>query len=283
MADPATDAYSRLSEAAGAVESRSQVRPALAIVLGSGLGTLADALEDAVVVPYSEIPYFPGSTAPGHAGQMLLGSFEGHDVVMLSGRAHLYEGYTPEDAVFAVRLARLLGAETLVVTNAAGAVNLSFTPGLLMLITDHINLTGRNPLIGPNDSRFGVRFPDMSEAYSAELRDLARQVAADLRLPVAEGVYLGLLGPSYETPAEVRMTRILGADAVGMSTVLEVVAANHMGMRVLGISCMTNMAAGIVPQKLTEEEVIETAERVRSEFAALVRGFVRRYGEVSRA
>jgi purine-nucleoside phosphorylase len=279
MNQPRSGPYSRLDEAARAVAARAVARPRIAVVLGSGLGALAEDLAEPVVIPYSEIPHFPGSTAPGHAGKLLLGRLDGQDVIMLSGRAHLYEGHMAEHAVFAVRLARILGAETLIVTNAAGAVNLSFSPGQLMLISDHINLTGQNPLIGPNDDRLGVRFPDMSEPYDSTLRSLARDVAQSLGLPIVEGVYLGLLGPSYETPAEVRMTRILGADAVGMSTVLEVIAANHMGMRVLGISCMTNMAAGILPQKLTEQEVIDTANRVREEFAALVRGVIGRCEE----
>jgi purine-nucleoside phosphorylase len=267
----------KLEAAAEDVRRRSSIKPRLAIVLGSGLGAMAGDLGNADVVEYSDIPHFPRSTAPGHAGRLFLGSLGGEAVIMLSGRAHLYEGYAPEEAVFAVRLSRMLGAEALIVTNAAGAVNQAFTPGLLMLIADHINLTGHNPLVGANDPRLGVRFPDMSEAYDARLRALARDVAHDQRLAVVEGVYMGLLGPSYETPAEVRMCRKLGADAVGMSTVLEVIAANHMGMKVLGISCMTNMAAGILPHRLTEEEVIETAGRVRGEFAGLVRGIVARY------
>lgn len=275
------DVAARVEAAARAVRACTALRPRVAIVLGSGLGALTDELQGATLVPYAEIPHFPRSTAPGHSGTMALGRLAEQEVVLLSGRAHLYEGYSPDEAVFGVRVAHRLGAEMLIVTNAAGAVNLAFAPGLLMLISDHINLTGRNPLVGPNDPRLGVRFPDMSEAYSGALRALARRVATDLGLPLVEGVYLGLLGPSYETPAEVRMCRTLGADAVGMSTVLEVVAAIHLGMRVLGISCLTNMAAGILPRPLTEQEVIDTAGRVRAEFTALVRGVVARYGEVS--
>jgi purine-nucleoside phosphorylase len=274
QADRASDPYTRLGIAAQAVSRLTSIKPRIAIVLGSGLGTLAESAQLETRITYSDIPHMPVSTAPGHAGTLSLGTLEGRPVALLSGRAHLYEGYGPEQVVFAVRLMRRLGAEALIVTNAAGGVNLDFYPGLLMLISDHINLTARNPLVGPADSRIGLRFPDMSEAYDARLRGLARAAAEELELPLAEGVYLGLLGPNYETPAEVRMVRILGGDAVGMSTVLEVIAAHHMGMRVLGISCITNMAAGILPRKLTEEEVIETATGVRDQFADLVRRVV---------
>lgn len=266
-----------LQEAVASVRARTSVRPRIAIVLGSGLGALAERVEDAFAVPYSEIPHFPRSTAPGHAGKLVIGGLEGQPVVAFAGRAHLYEGYSASDVVFGVRLARQLGAEALIVTNAAGGVRASFTPGTLMLISDHINLTGANPLTGPNDSRLGRRFPDMSEAYDAQLRRLAREVARRRQMIMPEGVYLGLLGPNYETPAEIRMARMLGADAVGMSTVLEAIAANHAGLRVLGISCITNMAAGMLPQKLSEEEVIETADQVHEAFAALIRGIVAEY------
>lgn len=277
MAEPL--AWEQVDEAARIVSSRTPLRPRIAIILGSGLGTLAERVENAVIVPYEDIPHFPRSTAPGHAGRLVIGRLEGVTVAMQSGRAHLYEGYRPADVVFGVRLLRYLGAQTLIVTNAAGGVNPNLSSGRLMLISDHINLTGANPLVGLNDARFGPRFPDMSLAYDPELRALARDVAVAQRLPLAEGVYLGLLGPNYETPAEIRMARTLGADAVGMSTVLEVVAANHGGMRVLGISCITNMAAGMLPQRLSEEEVIETAHRVREEFAGLVCGIVTALGE----
>lgn len=275
--DETTDPHERLERAAAAVREVAPVKPTVAIVLGSGLGGLADVADVETRIPYADIPYMPVSTAPGHAGRLLLGRLEGLNVALLSGRAHLYEGYEPERVAFAVRLMRRLGAETLIITNAAGGVNTAFTPGLLMLISDHINLTGRNPLVGPADPRIGLRFPDMSEAYDPQLRALAREAAGELGVPLAEGVYMGLLGPNYETPAEIRMLCTLGADAVGMSTVLEVVAAHHIGMRVLGISCITNMAAGILPQKLTEEEVIETANRVRDDFAALVRKILELY------
>lgn len=193
----------------------------------------------------------------------------------MAGRVHLYEGYTAAQVAFPIRVLRALGAEILIVTNAAGGVNAAFHPGSLMLITDQINLTGQSPLVGPNDHEFGVRFPDMSEAYAGDLRRLAHRAAATVEVPLEEGVYLGLLGPAYETPAEIRMARILGADAVGMSTVLEVIAAVHGGMRVLGLSCITNMAAGMLPQKLTEEEVFETARRVAPQFGRVIRAVVR--------
>jgi purine-nucleoside phosphorylase len=269
------DTFAQLEAAAAAVSRLSDVRPRVAVVLGSGLGTLAESAQLQTRIPYTDIPFMPVSTAPGHAGALLLGELEACPVALLSGRAHLYEGYSPGQAVFATRLVRWLGAETLIVTNAAGGVNTSFHPGQLMLISDHINLTGQNPLVGPLDTRLGVRFPDMSEAYDSALRALAIDAAAGLGISMVEGIYMGLLGPNYETPAEIAMVRTLGADAVGMSTVLEVIAAHHMGMRVLGVSCITNMAAGILPQKLTEEEVIETAMRVRDDFAAVVRGVVR--------
>lgn len=271
------DYYAQLEEAATTVMYRIPQRPALAIVLGSGLGLLADELADPVSISYSEIPHFPVSTVPGHAGRLMMGTFQGVPVAMMSGRVHLYEGYSAGQVVFPIRLLGMLGVESLIVTNAAGGVNPRFSTGALMLITDHINLTGHNPLVGTNDARFGTRFPDMTEAYPPELRALAKRSATELGVPLEEGVYLGLLGPTYETPAEVRMVRLLGGDAVGMSTVLEVIAANHMGMRVLGISCITNMAAGMLPQKLNHEEVMETASRVANQFAALLRATVAGY------
>ena len=268
---------SQVDEAVAAIRGRTDVQPRLGIVLGSGLGPLADEVEAATAVPYDEIPHFARSTAPGHAGKLMLGELDGQPVAVMAGRLHMYEGYEPAQIVFPIRLMRRLGAQTLIITNAAGGVNTGFAEGTLMLIADHINLTGRSALAGPNDRELGPRFPDMSDAYSQELRGLARRVAGEVGVDVAEGVYLGLLGPSYETPAEIRMARLLGADAVGMSTVMEVIAANHIGMRVLGISCITNMAAGILPQKLSEQEVLDTAHRVRAEFTRLVRGIVAAY------
>jgi purine-nucleoside phosphorylase len=277
-AEAMNEYYAQLQAATAVVAGRIRRPPRLAIVLGSGLGLLADEVADGVSIPYAEIPHFPVSTAPGHAGRMVAGSFQGVPVAMMAGRVHLYEGYSAGQVVFPVRLLRELGVETLIVTNAAGGVNPRFSSGALMLITDHINLTGHNPLVGPNDDRFGTRFPDMTEAYSLELRMLAESAAVKTGVPLEEGIYLGLLGPTYETPAEVRMVRMLGGDAVGMSTVLEVIAANHLGMQVLGISCITNMAAGMLPQKLHHEEVMETASRVSGQFAALLRSVVAGYG-----
>lgn len=248
------------------------------LILGSGLGALSEHVEEAVSVPYGVIPHFARSTAPGHAGHLVLGRLAGRPVAVMVGRSHLYEGYSPTQIVLPIQALQLLGSEIMIVTNAAGGVNPQFRPGTLMVIRDHINLTGRNPLVGVNDDRLGTRFPDMTEAYDVELRSLAMQVAAIQRLPLAEGVYLGLLGPSFETPAEIRMARLLGADAVGMSTVMEVIAARHAGMRVFGLSVITNLAAGMSGNQLTEDEVIETATAVRDQVAALIQEIVRRIG-----
>jgi purine-nucleoside phosphorylase len=270
--------HEQLGEAVAAIRRTSDLQPRIGIILGSGLGPLADEVADSTAVPYEQIPHFPISTAPGHAGKLVLGQLDAQPVVAMAGRVHLYEGYTPEQVVFPVRTMRKLGAEMLLLTNAAGGVNPHFGAGTLMAISDQINFTGRNPLVGPNDVELGARFPDMSEAYSTTLRDLAHGVARQFGIPLAEGVYMGVLGPNFETPAEIRMARAFGADAVGMSTVMEVLAAQHCGMHVLGISCITNMGAGILPHKLTEAEVFDTAQRVRHEFARLVRGIVAAYG-----
>lgn len=264
----------QLDDAVAAVRESTEVAPRVALVLGSGLGALAAEVENAIVVPYTDIPYFPTSTAPGHAGRLVVGTIEGTPVAIMAGRVHLYEGYTPQVVAFPIRVLHRLGAESLIITNAAGGINPEYHPGTLMLIADHINLTGHNPLTGPNQSELGPRFPDMSAAYSPRLRELAMTVGERAGDALEQGIYLGLHGPSYETPAEIRMFRLLGADAVGMSTVMEVIAAHHIGMEVLGISCITNMAAGMLPVKLTEQEVIDTAERVSREFKALLRGIV---------
>lgn len=269
-----TEIAVQLREAAAAIRERSTCAPEIALILGSGLGALAGEVDEAVVVPYTYIPNFPASTAPGHAGRLVLGSIEGKSVAVMAGRVHLYEGYTAQQVAFPVRVLRLLGATTLIITNAAGGVNPDFHPGSLMLITDHINLTGHNPLIGPNVADLGPRFPDMSAAYSPNLLRKARAAGQRIGEPLEEGLYAGVNGPSYETPAEIRMVRLLGADAVGMSTVMEVIAANHAGMETLGISCITNMAAGMLPVKLTEEEVIDTAERVSRQFKGLLRAVI---------
>ncbi|MCL7747085.1 purine-nucleoside phosphorylase [Halalkalibacter sp. MEB205] len=251
------------------------VTPSIGLILGSGLGVLADEIQNPVKVPYSEIPNFPVSTVAGHAGQLVFGMLEGKQVVAMQGRFHFYEGYSMDVVTFPVRVMKALGVEQIIVTNAAGGVNESYEPGNLMIIKDHINNMGQNPLIGPNDEAFGVRFPDMSSAYSGRLRELARDHAEKLTINVQEGVYVGNTGPSYETPAEIRMLRTLGADAVGMSTVPEVIVARHAGLEVLGISCISNMAAGILPQPLTHDEVIETTEKVKSDFLALVKSIVK--------
>ena len=266
--------YEIAKKSAEYIQSKLKVTPEIGLILGSGLGILAEEIEDAVAIPYSEIPNFPVSTVHGHAGQLVIGQLSGKTVIAMQGRFHHYEGYTMDKVTFPVRVMKLLGVEKLIVTNAAGGVNKDFTPGDLMLITDHINMMG-NPLIGANDERFGPRFPDMSTAYDREFQQLARTVAADLNIKIQEGVYLGLTGPTYETPAEIRMIRTLGGDAVGMSTVPEVIVANHSSMRVLGISCITNMAAGILDQPLNHEEVIETTEKVKNTFLLYVKELVK--------
>ena len=248
--------------------------PQVGIVLGSGLGAFADELTDALDIPYGDIPGWPRSTAVGHAGKLIVGKLDAIEVVLMAGRAHLYEGYTPQQAVYGVRVLGKLGVRKMIFTNAAGGINLSFRQGSLVLISDHINLQGSNPLAGPNDESLGPRFPDMTEAYSLRLRAAALQAARGLGVPLPEGVYAGLLGPSYETPAEIRYLRAIGADLVGMSTVGEVIAANHMGMECLGISCVTNMAAGVSPQKLNHEEVLEVGRQVRDGFVRLLKAIV---------
>ncbi|MDO7905130.1 purine-nucleoside phosphorylase [Paenibacillus sp. JX-17] len=259
-----------IQEAASYIQGESAIKPEIGLILGSGLGILAELIEDAVRIPYDDIPHFPVSTVEGHEGELLLGTIKGRPVVMMKGRFHMYEGYGPEVTAFPVRVMKELGVQSLLVTNAAGGVNTSYQPGDLMVLSDHLNLTGKNPLIGPNDNNLGVRFPDMSEAYSRRLRGIAKETAASQGFKVQEGVYAGLLGPTYETPAEIRMLRTLGSDAVGMSTVSEVIVARHAGIEVLGISCITNMAAGILDQPLSHDEVMETAERVREQFLSLV-------------
>lgn len=265
--------------AAAYIQKRAAQSPKIGLVLGSGLGVLAEQMTRAVKIPYRDIPSFPISTVPGHAGQLVLGKLGGNDVVTMQGRFHYYEGYALSEVTFPVRVMHELGVETVIVTNAAGGINESFESGDLMLIRDHINFTFRNPLIGRNQPEWGPRFPDMSEAYDRTLRKLAREVASEQGIRLQEGVYAGVTGPSYETPAEIRMLRTLGGDAVGMSTVPEVIVARHMGMRVLGISCITNMAAGVLDQPLSHEEVMETAERVRGTFMTLVTEIVGKIGE----
>lgn len=268
----------KIVNAASFLKEKYTKAPKVGLILGSGLGVLADEITEPVKIPYNEIPDFPVSTVEGHAGQLVFGDLNGVSVVAMQGRFHYYEGYSFEKVTFPVRVMKELGVETLIVTNAAGGVNETFTPGDLMLISDHINNMGSNPLIGRNDSKLGVRFPDMSEAYSKDLRKRAKEIAQELNINVKEGVYVGNTGPTYETPAEVRMLRVLGGDAVGMSTVPEVIVARHAGLRVLGISCISNMAAGILDQPLNHEEVIETTEKVKKDFLQYVKALVKNMG-----
>jgi purine-nucleoside phosphorylase len=269
----------RLRRAAEDVRRADTRTPRVALVLGSGLGSFADSLDARTVIPFADIRGMPVSSVVGHAGNLVIGEVGGMPVVAMQGRVHLYEGHPPADVVFGVRLMALLGATTLFITNAAGGCGEGLQPGDLMLIEDHINLSGQSCLVGPNEVELGVRFPDMSEAYDRRLRELADDVAHGQGVTLARGVYAGLLGPSYETPAEIRMLCRVGADAVGMSTVLEVIAAKHMGMRVLGISCITNLAAGISAHALSHDEVTETATRVRRTFEGLLRGVLARMAE----
>lgn len=259
----ASELVKRLDEAVVHIGSRTRLRPTIALVLGSGLGAFADSLKGATRIPYKEIPHFPVSTAIGHKGELVVGSCNGTPVAVMSGRVHRYEGYTPEQVVFPIRVLGRFGARIAIMTNAAGSVNVNYHPGELMLIEDHINLTGENPLVGENPKPLGERFFDMSDAYDRQLREIAEKACRKFGVTVRSGVYLGLLGPSYETPAEIKMARALGADAVGMSTVPEVIAARHMKVRVLGISCITNMAAGVSKKAIDHEEVLEITERVK--------------------
>jgi purine-nucleoside phosphorylase len=265
----------KIQNALGFLKQKYANTPRIGLILGSGLGVLADEIGNPVKIPYNEIPDFPISTVEGHAGQLVFGLLSGVEVVAMQGRFHFYEGYSMEKVTFPVRVMKELGVDMLIVTNAAGGVNESFSAGDLMIISDHINNMGTNPLIGPNDSKLGVRFPDMSEAYTKELRAVAREIADRLNINVKEGIYFGNPGPVYETPAEIRMVRALGGDAVGMSTVPEVIVARHSGMKVLGISCISNMAAGILDQPLTHDEVIETTERVKADFLQYIKEIVK--------
>ena len=268
--------YDQVEAAAAFVRTRSTALPTIAIVLGSGLGDFADTLQHQTAIPYADIPHWPVSTVVGHAGKLVIGEVAGKRIAVLSGRAHAYEGHPLSTVVFATRVMGRLGVTSLVLTNAAGGINTSFTQGALMVIDDHLNLIGSNPLVGPNDARFGARFPDMTEVYSKRLRGVADDAAATSGIALAHGVYAALHGPSYETPAEIRYLRTIGADAVGMSTVPEAIAARHMGMDVLGISCITNMAAGVLPQPLVHDEVMATAQRVRGAFGSLLEGIIGR-------
>lgn len=269
-------AFMQAEQAAKFVLGRTQLRPRVAVVLGSGLGAFAGELAEASAIEYRKIPHFPISTAIGHAGRLVIGKVNGVTIAAMQGRVHFYEGYSLEQVISPMRVLARLGIRAVVLTNAAGGISREYTQGCLVLLRDHINLQGSNPLIGPNDERFGVRFPDMTQVYWKPYREFAREEAGRLGMQLFEGVYAGLTGPSYETPAEIRYLRTIGADLVGMSTVPEVIAAAHLGIRVLGISCVTNMAAGILDQPITTEEVIETGERVKGQFAALLSAVIPR-------
>jgi purine-nucleoside phosphorylase len=271
-----SDQFALADSAAQLIFSRTPLRPRIGLVLGSGLGAFADSLTDAARVPYAEIPSFPQSTAIGHAGRMVVGKAGSVAVAAMQGRVHLYEGYSAQQITFPIRVFGRMGIRAVILTNAAGGIDLSYSQGALVLIRDHINLQGTNPLVGPNDDRFGPRFPDMTKAYAEEYRAIAREEAGKLNIILQEGVYAALLGPSYETPSEIEYLRRIGANLVGMSTVAEVIAARHMGMKVLAISCVTNMAAGILDQPLSHSEVMETGERVKSTFESLLRAVLPR-------
>ncbi len=270
------DQFSPAEAAARLILDRTSLRPNIGLVLGSGLGGFADSLTDSMAVPYADIPAFPCSTAIGHAGRMIIGNVGSVSVAAMQGRVHLYEGYSAQEITFPIRVFGRMGIRAVILTNAAGGINLGYSQGALVLIRDHINLQGANPLVGMNDDRFGVRFPDMTHAYEKQYREIARTEAAKLNIALHDGVYAALPGPSYETPAEIEYLRRIGADLVGMSTVAEVIAARHMGIKVLAISCVTNMAAGILDQPLSHKEVMETGERVKTTFESLLKAVLPR-------
>jgi len=273
MPIPFPDDFSRADETAQFILARTSLRPRIALVLGSGLGSFADELRDAVRISYEDIPSFPPSTAIGHAGKLVIGKLEEIPLAVMQGRVHLYEGYSPQQVAFPVRVLERMGMQAIILTNAAGGINTGYARGALVVLRDHINLQGQNPLLGPNDDRFGIRHPDMTDAYNRQFR----QFVLDEWMRIGgiyEGVYAAVAGPSFETPAEIKFLRTIGADLVGMSTVPEVIAARHLGLEVLAISCVTNMAAGITGEKITHQEVLETGERVRGKFLALVRAVV---------
>ena len=278
-ADAGVGEFERAGQAADFVFSRTKLRPKIALVLGSGLGAFADEFAEAARIPYAEIPYFPRSTAIGHAGQLVIGKVGAVPVAGMQGRVHLYEGYSAKEVVFPIRVFARMGVKAVILTNAAGGIKREFSQGRLVAISDHINLQGVNPLTGPNDERFGLRFHDMTAAYDRRFREMAVGEGNRLGIGMYEGVYAALPGPSYETPAEIRYLRTIGADLVGMSTVPEVIAARHSGIRVLGISCVTNAAAGILDQPLNHIEVLETAERVKGQFIGLLKAVIPRIAE----
>jgi purine-nucleoside phosphorylase len=266
--------FTRAEAAAKFIQKKTKLRPKIALILGSGLGGFADEFANAVRIPYTKIPHFPRSTAIGHAGQLVLGKVEGVEVVGMQGRVHLYEGYSAKDVAFPIRVFARMCVKAVILTNAAGGIKKDFTQGRLVVISDHINLQAVNPLIGPNDEHFGPRFPDMSRAYDRKFRELTLAEGRRLGINLGEGIYAALAGPSYETPAEIHHLCSIGADLVGMSTVPEVIAARHSGIRVLGISCVTNAAAGVLDQPLDHKEVLETAERIKGQFIGLLRAVI---------
>lgn len=274
-----SEAFHQADSAAQFLTSKTPLRPKVGIVLGSGLGGFADELSESVRIPYPQIPGFPRSTAIGHAGYMVIGNADAIPIAAMQGRVHLYEGYTPQQVAFPIRVFGRMGIRAVILTNAAGGINLAYKQGALVVISDHINLQGHNPLVGENDECFGIRYPDMTMAYWKPYRNFVREKAQKLGIEIHQGVYAGMLGPSFETPAEIGFLRTIGADVVGMSTISEVIAARHMGMRILAVSCVTNMAAGILDQILTHEEVLETGERVKGAFTALVRAVLPRIAE----
>jgi purine-nucleoside phosphorylase len=269
---------SKIAETADCIRKHCRRQPALGLILGSGLGSYADSFSELKSLPFNDLPCFPSASVDGHSGRLVIGSVAGVPCIALQGRPHLYEGFSIQEVAFPVRVLGCLGIRCLIVTNAAGGLNEEFRPGDLMVIADHINLMGSNPLIGPNLDEMGPRFPDMMGAYDVGLREIALSVAARLGVSIRQGIYLGVTGPSYETPAEIRMYRTLGADAVGMSTVPEVIVAAHMGIRVAGISCITNMAAGMGPHKITHDEVLETTDRAKEKFQRLLTGIIEAIG-----
>jgi len=272
--------YDKLSKAAQYIHSIKNSKPKIGIVLGSGLGIFVEQIENKTIIPYNDIPHFRKTTVEGHEGRLILGNVKGVEVAVLQGRLHAYEGLPMDEVVFPVRLLSILGIQMLVLTNAAGGVNLSYKAGDLVLIKDHINLTGKNPLIGPNNNEMGPRFPDMTHAYSPVLTDIMKDVSTQLGKPIAEGVYAGVLGPTYETPAEIKMIRILGGDMVGMSTVTECIAANHLGIKVCGVSCITNMGAGIIDQTLNHEHIKVEAKKAMSHFTSLLNLSIEKFGKL---
>lgn len=272
--------FEKFKQAASHIQSIKKTQPKVGIVLGSGLGAFVDQIKDKTIISYNDIPHFKKTTVEGHEGRLILGTINGVEVAVMQGRLHAYEGLPMDEVVFPVRLLAQLGIKILVLTNAAGGVNLNFRPGDLVLIKDHINLMGRNPLVGPNDNNMGPRFPDMGHAYQPELNQIIKKVSKNLGYEMHEGVYAGVLGPTYETPAEIKMIRILGADMVGMSTVPETIAANHMGLKVCGISCITNMGAGIVNETLKHEDIKDVALKSMNLFTTLLNQSIEKFGQL---